>query len=106
MGPAAEHRAIVRYSFTQRSYETLLRFPPGQRGFLTAVSLADGRRLLYRDDQTGIFILEPPSPKPRLLLAVPGAPFRDSSLAITKDEGWIVFGDSEAEGGVWLLTFQ
>ncbi len=93
---------IAVYTIASRSYDLF----EEERGsfFRNARWLSDGQRLLVRDSQ-GIRLVDTRSRESRQLLAV-GGYMIGKSVGITKDDRWITFTETAAEGDVWLASFE
>jgi WD40 repeat protein len=90
-------RATAIYSLVTGRYDI---FDEG--GFRMLRWFGDSRRVLYRDAR-GISVLDTVSRKSHLLLAVGGLNV-EKGLGLTKDEKWITYSETAAEGDIWLAT--
>jgi len=69
--------------------------------------LADGRRLLYEDDGSVVF-LDPATGETRIVLPI-GAPVgigNQRRFRLSRDNRWITFFRSDVEADIWLMSLE
>ena len=93
---------LSRYWIAGGRYESVYD-SPGASWFFP-VTLADGKRAVVRD-RDGIFLLDLQTKKARRLLDVQGQ-FVGKSVGVTKDERFVTFTETAAEGNIWLANFR
>jgi Tol biopolymer transport system component len=92
---------LSRYWIKGSRYEDVYDAPAA---WFFPIPLADGRRALVRG-RDGIFLLDLETKKTRALLEIPGQ-FAGKSVGLTKDERFITFTETAAEGNIWLMNFR
>ncbi|MFI5185031.1 MAG: hypothetical protein ACHQNV_11565, partial [Vicinamibacteria bacterium] len=93
---------LATYSLADQRY-TL--FDEDRKGYFRCVRwLSDGERLLVRDPQ-GISLFDTRSQKSKRLLSV-GGYASGKSVGASKDDRWITFTETAAEGDIWLANLE
>jgi len=94
--------AIVVYTLATKSYELFTGI--SNKLFRNVRWLSDGRRLLVRGTQ-GIQLLDTRTQRFKLLLPV-GGYMIGKSVGCTRDDRFITYTETAAEGDIWLATFE
>jgi hypothetical protein len=93
---------LAVYTFATGRYDLL--GPSDNTWFRNVRWLRDGRRLLVRDTQ-GIRLLDTATQRSRLLVPVTGYMI-GKSVGISRDDRFITYTETAAEGDIWLAAFE